>query len=120
MVIKKEDRKFLKEIQLLSGLSYENTLAFFIGFIDYITLCQAYKKPVAIPLIGELTLTYEGDIQKKSGKEALVSAAFNPSDFLKRLVGQIQDGTITDVELYQLKKLKSCLKKHIGQVDDRI
>ena len=94
----KQERESLNKIHLLSGRSYEDVRDVYEGFLYSAILSYLEKEPFILPFFGEMDIHYIKDIITKEGREAEIDVDFQPSKFLKRIIGQIEDNEESDLE----------------------
>ena len=104
------ERKAINDTHLLFGKSATDTKEFFESIGIAAVLSYMKGEAIEIPYIGTLILTYEGDEVTSKGRTATLKADFNPSEFLVRNVGQVEDETRTDAEEILLNRLRKIFK----------
>lgn len=110
MALSLEERNTLRVVQLLFGKSTSDTKEFFESLGVFATLQYAEKKTITIPYIGTFTVEFKGDKITSKGKEAQAEFLFEPSPFLVRCIGQIEDKTETDAEKILISRFRNALQ----------
>lgn len=110
----KQDKEVLHRIHLLSGRSYEEVREVYEGFLYSIILSYLEKEPIYIPLFGNVDIHFTKDVLTRFGREAELEITIEPSYTLKRIIGQIEDGEETDLEVI----LKDRIKKVLDEIVD--
>lgn len=105
-----EERKAINDIRLFFGKSSADTKDFFESLGIAVILSYMKGEKIVIPYIGDIQVTYKGDNVSSKGRKAILDVKFHPSEFLYRNIGQIEDGTKTDVEEILLKRLQQVFK----------
>lgn len=105
----KQEKDVFNQIHLLSGRNYEEVQAVYEGFLYSIILAYIEKEPIHFPLFGEIEIQFLRDTLVKEGKEAELEISFQPSKFLKRVIGQIEDKEESDVEKLLKSRIHSAL-----------
>lgn len=106
----REEKDLLHKIHLLSGRSYEEVKDVFEGFLYLSVLSYLEKDPVLIPFFGEFDIRYIRDAVTKEGREAELDITFEPNQFLKRVIGQIEDKDESDLEKMLKTKIHTILE----------
>jgi hypothetical protein len=69
---------------------------------------------IHIPYIGEMKIQHVGDKLVDGYREAVLEIKIEPSTFLKKIIGQIEDGeTVTDLD-------KAFVSKVISDMEDKV
>ena len=98
----------IEEIATLSGYS-ESTVRDVLELTFFRQLEQAMQnQDIQIPFVGKIHVVHHGDVFVGGTREANFECFFSPTDFFKRVEGDIIDG---DSEL-----LSDLLQKKIGTV----
>lgn len=109
------EKVLIKEI---STLSDQNEYAI-REVLEYTLLRQVEQllnnDPISVPFLGELELSYTGDEFEAGAKVATMTATFNPSALLKRLVGDAEDGESSILEDLLSSKMKTALQQQLNQ-----
>lgn len=87
----KEDVDIIEELRTYTGLPLSDIVKVFEGFSFYALSSYSEKEKIKIPYFGSFYLKFEGDEISPKGREAKVTGFFSPHDFLKRIVGQLED-----------------------------
>jgi hypothetical protein len=105
-----EDKQVITELALLSGEDENIVIKIFESYLIYITLNYKNKKNNRIPMIGSFYARYENDETTPEGKEAVITSFFNPSNEIKRIVGQMHDieesGNYNELDTFQILRKK--------------
>lgn len=110
MAITQEERDTIRVVQLLFGKSSSETKEFFESVGVFATLQYSENKEIIIPFLGTIKIQFNGDKVTAKGKEAQTTVVFEPSPFLIRNVGQIEDGAETDAEKILISRFRSTLQ----------
>jgi len=108
--LSKAEKEVFQKIHLLSGRSYEDVKEVMEGFIYLGVLSYLEREPITIPFFGALTIDYIKDIITQNGREAELDFQFQPSLFLARTIGQIEDEDESDLEKLLKDKIHSSLE----------
>lgn len=106
----KQEREVIHKIHLLSGRSYEEVKDVYEGFLYSIVLSYLEKEPIYFPLFGEIDIHFIKDKMTKGGREAELEIIIQPHEMLKRIIGQIEDGDETDLEIILKNKINKTLE----------
>lgn len=107
--LSKKERDTFHKIHLLSGKSYEDVRDVYEGFLYSIVLAYLEKEPIYFPYFGEINIQFIKDKLTRQGKEAELEISIQPSDILKRVIGQIEDGDETDLETILKERIEKIL-----------
>lgn len=113
--LSKNEREVFQKVHLLSGKSYEEVKEVMEGFIYLGVLSYLEKEPVVIPFFGELSIDFIKDIVVQEGREAELDFQFEPSKFLARTIGQIEDKDESDLEKMLKGKIHSSLEELMNE-----
>lgn len=113
MKFTKEEKDIIHRVHLLSGRSYDEVNEIFESLCLCATLAFLEKEPIDIPLFGKMEVFYKGDKVTEKGREAQLDIKVTPSPALKRVIGQIEDETETDIEKSLQTKIKNILRSFI-------
>ena len=107
------------EMTARSKKADEGEVKKFYNILLYIILCNfSDNKPTYLPNIGYFTFKYKGDnIIKSEGthkKRAKVEVEFEPDKKFLTYIGQIVDGTTTDIEKYFENNLRNQLESFLN------
>jgi len=91
MSLSEEDKKAILQISLISGIDEHKIQEVFESFLILFMLDYYSKKSIRIPLLGNFLVRYTGENISDLGREATVDAFYNPSDEVKRIIGQLVD-----------------------------
>lgn len=105
-----EEKDLVYRVHLLSGKSMADISEMFESFCICMVLSCLEEEDLCIPMIGSMSVKYDGEEISAIGKEAKVNINVNPSKFLKKVIGQIKDGEESDIEKSLENKVKSILK----------
>lgn len=115
MRFSRQEKDALHKIHLLSGRSYEEVRDVYEGFLYSVVLSYLEKELVYFPLFGEIDIRFIKDKMTKQGREAELEISIQPSLMLKRIIGQIEDGDETDLEVILRNKIKHVLSGILGE-----
>ena len=113
MKFTKEEKDIIHRVHLLSGRSYEEVNEIFESLCLCATLAFLEKEPIDIPLFGRMEVFYKGDKLTERGREAQLDIKVEPSPALKRIIGQIEDETESDIEKSLQSKIKNILRSFL-------
>ncbi len=105
----KEEKDVFHKIHLLSGRSYEEVREVYEGFLYSMALAYLEKEPIYFPFFGEVEIRFIKDNITEDGRKAELDVTFTPNDFLKRVIGQIEDKEESDVEKILKDKIHESL-----------
>jgi len=105
-----EEKDLIYRIHLLSGKPLSDVNDMFESFCLCAVLACLEKEPLQVPMIGEMNVIYNGEDISALGKEAKVEISVTPNKFLKKVIGQVQDGEESDIEKSFELKIKNILK----------
>jgi hypothetical protein len=111
-MLTKETKKTIQRFYNYSHSSYEEAKHFFevqatLLFLDYLS-----GEESKIPFIGSLKVEHVGnEITKKGKKEAKLAITIEPDDFLKKIIGQEEDGDTTEIQKMLQKRIKKSFEK---------
>lgn len=108
----KQEKEFIKRIHLLSDIPEKDVREVFEGLLYYAVFSYVNKEPIYIPLLGNIYLYHEDDIETKKGLKASVRSEFEISQYFNKVVGQIKDGETSDLQKHLIEKIKKELQKH--------
>ena len=110
------EKELIEEISTLSGHSpnlIRDVLE--LTFLRQLELLMQ-GKDFRVPFVGRVKPMYAGDNFVGGEKEAIVTCLFAPSELLKRVVGDINDGGSDILSDLLQKKLKSALQEALEEV----
>lgn len=88
-----DDKFIIDNLSVLTGLSFEQIK----GVLEYLLLFQLTQyldgKPLTIPYLGNLFIEYTGDEIIRGHTRAILKSEFHDSELLKRIIGEIEDGS---------------------------
>ena len=113
MVETKETKQCLKEISLMSGFPYDEVKKVFEIFNVLISVKYSDGGLAYIPFVGSLNIIYKGDDLKKDGKQAILETHIEADPMLKKVIGQIEDNEMSDVEKFYFDGIQNSLEKII-------
>ena len=87
-------------IQLISGIEHRKMKRLFENIGIYAMLSYVETGKIIIPFIGEITIQKNGSCFQHK---------YEPSPFLKRSIGQIENGECAEIERMIAKKFKHAL-----------
>jgi hypothetical protein len=103
-----KDKEVLNLLQARSSYSTISIREIFEHLAVHNVLMYLEKRPIYIPFLGNLEIDYQGDkIVKGSFTEAILDGKLTPSEFLKRTIGDIEDGNMTDLLTIFEKKIEN-------------
>lgn len=105
-----EEKDLIYRVHLLSGKSLTDITDMFESFCLCAVLSYLEEESLNIPLIGKMDITYEGEEITALGKEAKVNISIEANKFLKKVIGQIKDGSETDLEKSLELKIRNIIK----------
>jgi len=105
-----EEKEAMRVLQLTFGRPASEINELFESLGISAILSYVKRESIVIPYIGKLKLKYDGDDLTMKGKEAKLIHEFTPSPFLIRNVGQVEDGTETEVERILVNRFKPVFK----------
>ena len=105
-----EEKDLIYRIHLLSGKPLSDITEMFESFCLCTVLSCLEGEPLQIPMVGEMEVKYSGEDISALGKEAKVEIQVKPNKFLKKVIGQIQDGEESDIEKSFELKIRNILK----------
>lgn len=108
------EKSLIQELSILSG--YSQSIVREVLEFTFIRQVEQYfvNQKMPIPFLGELGLTYKGDIYTDGEKEAILESSFEFSTLLKRVVGDIEDGDITLIKDLLEQKIKPAISSIIN------
>lgn len=86
-----KDQEVLEELRIISGLNMEQVTEVLQAFSILVAMNYGEKEKIHIPFFGNFYLKYDGDEVTEEGREAKVTGFFSPHEFLKKVIGQIED-----------------------------
>lgn len=110
----KEERDVIQRIHVLSGEPVESVRKIIESLCMSILISSMEDEDIYIPLLGRVSVVYKGDVITRDGREADISVEVEPSKSLKRLVGQIEDGQESDLEVELKKEISKILKSLVS------
>jgi hypothetical protein len=96
---------------LLTGKPFEECKEFLEGLATMLVMDYQESGTTRIPLVGDVSITYNGDEMTPEGKVAIVEVDVEPDHFMRRTVGQIQDGVENDLERLQKERIRKIFEK---------
>lgn len=110
----KKEKEIVHRLHLLSGKNFEEIRTFFEYLVVDFALAYLEKKPLSIPLFGDIFINYLGDEILSKGRKAKIDIDFIPDDFFVKIIGQIEDGEESDLERHLKEKIKKTLESHLN------
>ena len=107
--LSKEEKDAFNKIHLLSGHSYKEVREVYEGFLYSVVLSYLEKEPMFLPFFGEIKIDFLKDTVVDKGRQADISVSVEPSDFLKRVIGQVEDREESDIEKILKDKIHESL-----------
>lgn len=120
MIETKETKQSLKEISLMCGYPYDEIKKIFEIFNVIISIKYSENSFAYIPFIGSLDILYKGDELKKEGKQAILETHIDADPMLKKTIGQIEDGEMSDVEKFYFESIRNSLEKIVDEDNEKI
>lgn len=114
MKYSQEDKVSIQLLHLITGKSYKDCKDFFEGFASMISLAFLKKTPLHVPLFGDIRIKHIGDEVKKEGKKIKVQIDFDLDPFMSRNLGQLVDGTESEVQKIFVEKIKDTLERFVS------
>jgi len=104
------DKTTIEEISTFSG--YPAPQVREILELTFIRQIESYltNGTINIPFIGKMNVKFDGDEFVAGTRVAKVSTEFTPTDILKRIIGDIEDGESDIIQTLMMMKLKSDLQ----------
>lgn len=101
-----EDRESEIALQSLSQkVSMEQTTTILESILIWVILSYLDDDSFRLPYLGDVKVHHDGDIIIGGEKEAQLTVTINPTDLLKRIIGQIEDNKQTDVDIAFIEKI---------------
>jgi hypothetical protein len=110
-----EEKTALNSIRLLFGKNSHDVKELFESIGIQAVLAYVKGEKLVIPFIGEINISYSGDVMTEKGRVATLDTTFTPSPFLIRNIGQIQDKEPTDAEKILINRFQSVFKERIKE-----
>ncbi len=107
----KEERDSIERLSLFFGESFTRTRDFLESLYIYAVFQQVQDDEISLPFFGKLKLSSVKDELLPEGRAAKLEVDFQPSRLLRKAVGQIKDGTITDAERILLNRIASIFSR---------
>lgn len=103
------EKNLVSEISTLSG--YSQAIVREVLEFTFIRQIEQYlvNQKMPVPFLGELNISYAGDNYTNGEKEAQISAVFEENSFLKRVIGDIEDGDIPIIKDLLEQKIKPAI-----------
>lgn len=114
----KDDKELFNRVHLLSGQSYDEVRSVYEGFVYSIILSYLEDNSISLPFIGEMKVSFIKDNLTEKGRQAEVSINVEPNDFIKKIVGQIEDNEETYIEDILKDKIYDSLKYILVEGDN--
>lgn len=104
------EKNLVSEISTISG--YPIAVIREVLEFTFLRQIEQYmdKEEVTIPFLGKTKVAYRGDTFVAGAKMADVEVFFQPSDLLKRVIGDIEDKEPSIIEGLLQKKIKNSLQ----------
>jgi hypothetical protein len=112
-VLSQTEKDAINTTRILFGKNAKDVKEFFESMGIQAVLSYSKGDRIVIPFIGELAVEYTGDELTDKGRVAKVKLKFNPSPFLIRNIGQIQDEEPTDAEKILMSRFQSVFKEKL-------
>jgi len=114
MRISSDEKDIIDKISLLSGIKKADVRTVFETLSIVSALYYLNNESTDIPFIGNLSLSYEGEEFNKGTKKAIVTGEMDLNDYLKKMIGQIEDDdSNSDIEKFMKQKIYSSLGNYI-------
>lgn len=106
-----EERDILHRVHLISGKPMNEITDMFEALSVVCVMAYLEKEAIVLPLFGKIDIEYKGDKLLESGlKEANLNIQITPGKFLKKVIGQIEDGDESEIEKILKGKIDKVLK----------
>ncbi len=109
----KEEKEFIRRVHLLTGYPESQIKKFFEAFLVVFTVDYLDGESTCLPLFGDIQIKYHGDENTPQGRKAKIDLDFQPSNFLVRSIGQIEDEEESDLEAHLKEKLIGLLRQRM-------
>ena len=109
------NKELIEEVSLLSGHSPNVVRDVLESTFLTQTETLFENSSFSIPYVGRIKVVYDGEAFVEGEKEAQVTCLFAASDLLKRIVGDIQDGSSEILSDLLKMKLKSSLQEKLEE-----
>jgi len=110
----KEDKDTIQMLHLITGKPYKDCKDFFEGFALLVAISFLKEKPVHIPLFGDIKLDHVGEEFVRGGKKARIKIDVSLNSFLSKSIGQLSDGTESEIQKLYMEKVKELLEKFVN------
>jgi len=109
------EKSMVEEISTLSGYSTSTVrevleFAFLRQVEQYIDTTE-----MNVPFIGKVKILNKGDIFISGAKQADIDVFFSPSDLLRRIVGDVEDGESNLIENLLQKKFENAVQTKLQE-----
>jgi hypothetical protein len=113
-----EGKDTVERLQLMTGLSKEQSRTFFESLLTLVVLNYLEGNTTYIPFIGHIDIDYLYDKFEGDTKKAVLDIAVNADDNLSRNIGQIEDGDESEIEEIYKRRIQGSLSKYIQGEDE--
>lgn len=109
------EKNLVNEISTISG--YPVSIVREVLEFTFLRQVEQYmdKEEIVVPFLGKTKVVYKGDTFVAGAKIAEVNVLFQPSDLLRRVVGDIEDEEPSIIEGLLQKKIKSSLQNILDE-----
>jgi hypothetical protein len=104
------EKSLVEELSTLSGYP-ASTVREILEF-TFLRQVEQYSdsNEMSVPFIGKVRIVNKGDVFISGAKQADIDVFFAPSDLLKRIVGDVEDGESDLIENLLQKKFENALQ----------
>jgi len=104
------ERNLVNEISTISG--YPVSIVREVLEFTFLRQIEQYmdKEELMIPFLGKTKVVYKGDTFISGAKMAEIDVLFQPSDLLKRVIGDVEDDEPGIIEGLLQKKIRNSLQ----------
>lgn len=113
MRINSENRDSIDKIHLYSGENKHVIRAFFESLITVILLDYMEGESTNIPFLGDIAITYKGEMVAEGRKEAKINIEVTPDANLLKNIGQLKDSSESDIEKMIKMRIREALRSYI-------
>ena len=107
----KEEKDIIHRVHLISGKPYGEVTDVIESLCIVCVMAYMEKEPIDVPMLGRFEVKYNGDKIVNGEKEADITINITPGAFIKRVIGQIEDGDESDIEKILKEKIRKLLKE---------
>ena len=115
VLYRKKEQDVLSKIQLGSGIKdFQVKDVFMFWVYEFFSEYQKDNKTI-LPYVGEVTLSYDGDVETNTGTQAKASMNIELCDEFLKMIGQLSDGVETDFERKVQRRIKTSLSNKLAE-----